>query len=717
MVVKRKRTGGTLGRGACLVFALLAVAVVSGANLATASPTTYRDEVLADSPVAYWRLSEASGTTAVDETSSNNGTYAGGVSFGQPGAIVNDGANKATSFDGVDDTMSLSSGGALSMGTAVSIEVWVKRSRSGVFQAIAGKPTSGQSKAENYSLWLTTANQVRMYVGNGTTYGSVTSTGALDTNWHHIVGTFDNSTLRLYIDGTLNASVSTPVRLTPNPNPFVVARSTSSSSTNFGGLLDELAVYSTVLSPARIQAHYNKAFADLTPPVVTLAQPANGSYKTSSTVTFSGVAGNASGDLATVSIKVYAGGSAGGTPSQTLTATRQPNSSYSVNATVADGQWTARAEQSDVGGNTGLSGANTFVVDTVAPLTTIVSTPVDPTNNTTATFGFFGNEPGSFACRLDGGSYTSCSSPQGYYALAEGSHTFYVRATDTAGNVGPAASFSWTIDTTAPPTPTITSAPPNPSGSTTANFSFTDGDATAGLLCQLDGGGFTPCTSPQVYHSLTFETHTFEVKASDAAGNESSAASYSWTVDLGAPAPPVINSGPPDPSGSPDATFEFAVGETFITFECSLDGAEFASCTSPAFYTGLADGSHTFSVRSVGSSGTSAATTYPWTIDTVAPSVPTISSSPPDPSSSTSASFGFTGAPGVDFFCDLDGSGFAPCTNPTSYMGLAETSHTFQVKARDDAGNESAAATLYVDGRRHRPGRADDHSPSTRREQ
>jgi len=687
-----------VSRGVCLVFAVLAVGVVSGGSVATASPTTYRDEVLADGPVAYWRFGETGGTTAVDETSSNNGTYAGGVSLGQPGALVSDGANKAASFDGVDDTMSVSNAGALSMPTAVSIEVWVKRSRSGVFQAIAGKPTSGQSKVENYSIWLTTANQARMYVGNGSTYAQVTSTAVLDTNWHHLVGTFDNSTMRLYVDGVQNASASTAVRLTTNLNPFYVARSSSSTSANFGGLLDELAVYNTVLSPARIQVHYNKAFADLTPPIVTLTQPANGSFKTSSTVTFSGVAGNAPGDSANVSVKIYAGGSAGGTPSQTLSATRQPNNSYSVSTTVGDGQWTARAEQSDASGNTGQSTANTFVVDTVAPITTIASSPLSPTNDTTATFGFFGSEPASFACRLDGGSFGSCASPQGYSGLAEGSHTFDVRATDAAGNTGPAASFSWTIDTTPPPTPTITSGPPNPSGSTSASFSFTDEDATASLLCQLDGGGFTPCTSPQVYDSLDFETHTFEVKASDPAGNESSAASYSWTVDLGAPAPPTITSGPPDPSGSADATFDFT-GEPGATFECSLDGAEFAPCTSPADYTDLVDGSHTFSVRAVGPSGPGAATSYPWTIITVPPPAPNITSSPPDPSSSTSASFGFTGAPGVDFLCDLDGSGFAPCTNPTTYSGLAESSHTFQVKARDDAGNESdpASYTWTVD--------------------
>jgi len=677
----------------CLLFGMLAVEFVSGAGVAYASPTTYRDEVLADNPVSYWRFNEASGTTAADERGLNNGTYAGGVSLGQGGAIVSDPANNAVSFDGIDDSMSVASPTSLSMSSAVSVELWVKRSRSGVFQAIAGKPTSGQSRFENYSIWFNATNQIRMYIGDGVNYAQATSATAFDTNWHYVVGTFDNSTIRVYVDGVQSGSSSTTIRLTPNANPFYVGRSSTSTTLNYGGLLDELAVYSTVLSAARIQAHYNKAFADLVPPVVTLTQPANGSFKTSSTVSFSGLAGNAPGDSATVSVKIYAGGTPTGTPSQTLTATRQPNNSYSASTTIADGQWTAQAEQSDASSNTGQSSANTFMVDTVAPITTIASSPVSPTNDTTATFGFFGSEPASFACRLDGGSFGSCTSPQGYSGLVEGSHTFDVRATDTAGNTGPTASFSWTIDTTAPPTPTITSGPPNPSGSTTASFSFTDGEPSAALLCQLDGGGFSPCTSPQVYDSLAFETHTFEVKAADLAGNESSVASYTWTVDLGGQPPPTITSGPPDPSGSAVATFDFTDDDAGASFECRLDGAAFAPCTSPKGYTGLADGSHTFSVRAIGASGTSEATSYPWTIITTPPPAPTITSSPPDPSSSTSASFGFTGTPGVTFRCELDGGGFSACTNPKSYSALAESSHTFRVKARDAAGNESVAAS------------------------
>ena len=68
----------------------------------------------------------------------------------------------------------------------------------------------------------------------------------------------------------------------------------------------------------------------------------------------------------------------------------------------------------------------------------------------------------------------------------------------------------------------------------------------------------------------------------------------------------------------------------------------------------------------------------------------TITDSPSNPSSSTSASFSFTGSDNIEvvgFDCSLDNSTFTSCSSPMTYSGLSEGSHTFQVRAKDDAGN------------------------------
>src|SRR5207245_11020571 len=133
---------------------------------------------------------------------------------------------------------------------------------------------------------------------------------------------------------------------------------------------------------------------------------------------------------------------------------------------VADGLYDLRVVATDVLGNSAASStvANRRV-DNTAPDTTITGQPNDPSNNTTPSFSFSSTESGStFECRLDGGSWSACTSPHTISpALSAGSHTFDVRATDQAGNTDPSpATYAWTIDLT-PPTTTITSPPPHPS--------------------------------------------------------------------------------------------------------------------------------------------------------------------------------------------------------------------------------------------------------------
>ena len=677
-----------------LALAAAAIGLVSASIRAAATATTYRDEVLSDSPRAYWRLDEATGTTASDQLSANPGTYTNGVLLNQTGALASE-ANASASFDGVNNYVVAPASSSLDMTSAVTVEFWAKRrTTSGAYQVLVGKPGNGQSKFENYAVWLNTGSNYQAYFGDGTTFVTVTTPAVTDTNWHHVVATDDGATAKIYLDGVLRQSASTTLRLTASTNPLNFGRA-NNNAYFFNGWLDEVAVYPTALSATRIKAHYNKAITDQIPPNVTLTAPANGSALSTGTVGFAGIAGSATGDSSTVTVKVYSGPSATGNPAQTLSATRQPDNSYSVTATVPDGTWTAQAEQQDSAGNVGKSSANTFTVATVAPVVTISSGPPDPSNQTTATFSFSADKPASFQCNLDGGGFAACSSPKTYSGLADGRHTFQVKATDQAGNSS-TASYTWTVDTVPPPAPTITSSPPGQTSSTDASFGFSDAESGVTLLCQLDGGGFSTCMSPQSYSGLAAGVHTFDVKARDQAGNVSSPASYTWTIATAAPPTPTFDSTPEDPSNSTSATFSFSDTQPGVSFECSLDGASFDGCTSPASLSGLAEGSHTFQVRARDPDGNlSAAQSYTWTVDTTAPNE-TITAKPPNPSNSTSPSFSFSASESVTFECSLDGAAFAACTSPQSYTGLADGSHTFQLRATDEAGNVSTTSYTWI---------------------
>ena len=338
----------------------------SSANTFTVSTArTYRQEVLADNPRAYWRLGETSGTTANDEVGTNNGTYTNGVLLGQPGALVND-SNTAAAWDGVNDYVLIPDSSSLDATTAVSVEAWIKRTKAGVWQVVVGKPGNGASRLENYAIWFNTSNQVVAYFGNGTSYVSVAA--AMDTNWHHVVATYDNATAKLFVDGAIATSSSSTIQLTPNALPLSLGRSNTGSYL-FGGTVDEVAVYGTALSESRIRTHYEVGRAvDNSAPVVTLDSPAHATATADSTPTFSGTAAAGPGDSSTVTVRVYSGVDALGTPLQTLSASRQ-GSSYAVDATSAlvAGTYTAQAEQTDGSGNLARSSANTFAVNAAAP--------------------------------------------------------------------------------------------------------------------------------------------------------------------------------------------------------------------------------------------------------------------------------------------------------------------------------------------------------------
>jgi hypothetical protein len=112
-----------------------------------------------------------------------------------------------------------------------------------------------------------------------------------------------------------------------------------------------------------------------------------------------------------------------------------------------------------------------------------------------------------------------------------------VRAIDAAGNVDATpASRAWTVqgDTT-PPNTTITGGPAagSTTTSTSASFTFTASEAGSSFQCSLDStSAYTGCTSPHSYTGLAAGSHTFRVRAIDAAGNvDATPASRAWTVE------------------------------------------------------------------------------------------------------------------------------------------------------------------------------------------
>jgi hypothetical protein len=255
-----------------------------------------------------------------------------------------------------------------------------------------------------------------------------------------------------------------------------------------------------------------------------------------------------------------------------------------------------------------------------------------------------------------------------------------------------------------PPDTSITAHPPATSGSAEATFEFESTVAGASFRCKLDAEEPVECSSPTVYEALGEGAHTFEVAAIGPGGAaDPTPATWSWVVDTEPDT--LITSGPAPQTQSTSATFHFESTQANSTFACSLDGASPSPCTSPLTFADLAAGPHSFSVIATDSGGKSdpSPATSAWMVqgtaaDTTNPET-SITTGPPVASQSASATFEFaSNEPGSAFACKLDTAGWAACTAPLGYAGLAAGPHAFAVRATDSAGNvdESPAAWSWT---------------------
>jgi hypothetical protein len=352
----------------------------------------------------------------------------------------------------------------------------------------------------------------------------------------------------------------------------------------------------------------------------------------------------------------------------------------------------------------------TIHVDGTPPLVSIDESPGNPSNDSTPSFGFFADEPGvSFECKLDGGAFASCVSPKSYGALRDGTHSFQLRGTDQAGNVGETVAYAWTIATVGP-LASIDSKPPSRSNSGSAVFTFSTTAAGATFACKLDDGALEPCSSPRAYAGLLDGPHTFQVHATDVVGNEGSPAGYGWTVDRVPPTPaiaqPVDGSSTNDTtppfsgtagaaaSDSPSVTVRIHAGSTVAgpliqTLLMTRTGASWSGAAGP-----LAEGVYTARAEQTDeATNTGYSTPITFILDTGGPGT-AITERPANPTLSDTATFRFSSTdPLATFRCSLDAGDFVPCSSPVTFGGLGPGAHLFAVNATDPAGNTGGNAT------------------------
>jgi fibronectin type 3 domain-containing protein len=231
----------------------------------------YAATVLNQNPVGYWRFGEpaGSGIAADASPSLNGGVYTGGVTLGQPGAIIGD-PDTAMTLDG--STGYFSSGVPQPSPTTFTVEAWFNTTTTSGGKIIGfGNAQTGNSSSYDKHVYMTNAGKLIFGTYNGGTQTITSANSYNDGKWHQVVASQGPSGMSLYVDGVKIGS-----------NPATVNQSytgywrvgqdnlgswpSAPSSTFFAGSIDEASVYNTVLTPAQVVAQYTAAGYTVPPP-------------------------------------------------------------------------------------------------------------------------------------------------------------------------------------------------------------------------------------------------------------------------------------------------------------------------------------------------------------------------------------------------------------------------------------------------------------------
>src|SRR4029453_6648304 len=241
------------------------------------------------------------------------------------------------------------------------------------------------------------------------------------------------------------------------------------------------------------------------------------------------------------------------------------------------------------------------------------------------------------------------------------------------------------------------------------------------FVCKMDNLDFASCTSPLQLKNLRDGGHTLEVMSEDNVGNTSpTPVSFSWKIDKLPPTTTITSAVDGNESSIANGsnsrfkaiTFTFVGNDTdsnegkglgIRKYDCSIDGSNFTTCTSPVQLTptNITDGSHTFKVLSEDNSSNKdpSPASFSWTVDTVAPLTSINSAFDGNKSAITNGSntksnsvvFKFSGndtGVGIsNFECSYDNSNFTTCINPVQSNKLTDGAHNFKVRAKDNTGN------------------------------
>jgi hypothetical protein len=230
-----------------------------GFILALNTASAFRQCAAVPSGIVAWYPGE--GNTNDVSGNANNGTAGGALAY--TAAKVGQG------FQTTSGSVIAPDAAALRPQNSVTVEAWVKASGTDTFQYLVSKSLTS-TFSSSYAFYTGSSGGLFFYVSTSTrsfTLSPDAGRSVWDGNFHHIVGTYDNSRVRLYVDGneigagaaaTGNIAYGTSFQ---NGDLYIGSIGAAFPSSNFPGVIDEATIYNRALSKTEIQSIYNAGSA------------------------------------------------------------------------------------------------------------------------------------------------------------------------------------------------------------------------------------------------------------------------------------------------------------------------------------------------------------------------------------------------------------------------------------------------------------------------
>jgi hypothetical protein len=203
--------------------------------------------------VAYYKLDDAAGSTAVNSTGGTNGTLQNAPSWV---ASPVQSAGNALNFDGTNDVVTIPDNNSLDITAAITIEAWVYATKNSGIQNVISK--SSQSVNNGYIFPRTDdgwANAVA-YMTIGGNWRTLSAAYPSLNAWHHLAVTYDGANLKLYIDGTQAATSAQTGAIAANANALAIGNQPGYLEF-FGGSVDNVRIWNVARTQAEISANMN----------------------------------------------------------------------------------------------------------------------------------------------------------------------------------------------------------------------------------------------------------------------------------------------------------------------------------------------------------------------------------------------------------------------------------------------------------------------------